>query len=83
METTEQYQQTGQDIWNDLRMATYPVAIKFIRDESEIPDDFVQPSKIGESWALCQAFTYARRNQTCSVMTKADNFCVPSSWVQG
>ena len=83
METIEQYQQIGREIWNDLRLATYPVAIKYIKDESEIPNDFVQPSKVGESWTLCQAITYARRNQTCSVMTKEDNFCVPSSWGQG
>ncbi len=83
MKTIEQYQQTGREIWNDLRLSTYPVAIQYIRDESEIPEDFVQPSKVGESWALCQAITYARRNQTCSAMTKEDNFCVPSSWAQG
>ena len=57
METMEQYQQIGREIWNDLRLATYPVAIKYIKDESEIPEDFVQPSKVGESWALCQAIT--------------------------
>jgi len=62
MQTMEQYQQTGREIWNDLRLSTYPVAIKYIRDESEIPENFIQPSKIGESWALCQAITYARRN---------------------
>ena len=61
METIEQYQQTGREIWNELRLATYPVAVKYIKDESEIPEDFIQPSKVGESWSLCQAFTYARK----------------------
>ncbi len=28
METIEQYQETGRDIWNDMRLAAYPVAIK-------------------------------------------------------
>ena len=83
MKTIEQYQQTGREIWNDLRLSTHPVAIKYIRDESEIPENFIQPSKIGESWALCQAITYARRNQECSAMTREDNFCVPSSYAQG
>ncbi len=83
METIEQYQQIGREILNDLRLATHPVAIKYIKDESEIPEDFIQPSKVGESWSLCQAFTYARRNQTCSAMTRDDNFCVPSSYAQG
>jgi len=83
MKTIEAYQKTGKEIWNDLRLATHPVAIKYIKDESEIPDDFIRPSKIGESWSLCQAFTYARRNKESSAMTKEDNFCVPSSYGQG
>ncbi len=83
MESIENYQETGKEIWNDLRLSTYPVAIKYIRDESEIPEGFIRPSKIGESWSLCQAITYARRNQEHSAMTKEDNFCVPSSYGQG
>jgi uncharacterized protein (DUF169 family) len=83
MQTVEQYQETGREIWNDLRLATYPVAVKYIKDVSEIPDDFIRPSEVGESWALCQAITCARKNQTCSAMTKEDNFCVPSSYAQG
>ncbi len=74
MKSIEDYQQTGKEIWNDLRLSTNPVAIKYIKDESEIPDHFLRPSKNGESWSLCQAFTYARRNQEHSAMTKEDNF---------
>lgn len=83
MESIESYQQTGKEIWNDLRLSTHPVAVKYIKDESEIPEGFIRPSRIGESWSLCQAFTYARRNQEHSAMTKEDNFCVPSSYGQG
>jgi uncharacterized protein (DUF169 family) len=83
MESIEKYQQTGKDIWNALRLPTHPVAIKYIKDETEIPENFIRPSKIGESWSLCQAITYARRNQEHSAMTKEDNFCIPSSFGQG
>ncbi|MBC2717435.1 MAG: hypothetical protein HF978_19180 [Desulfobacteraceae bacterium] len=37
MESVEKYQQTGKEIWNDLRLSTHPVAVKYIKDESEIP----------------------------------------------
>ena len=81
--TVEDYQQTGKELWNDLRLSTLPVAVKYIKDVSEIPEGFIRPSKIGETWSLCQAFTYARRNGESSAMTKEDNFCVPSSYAQG
>lgn len=83
MKTAEDYQQTSKEIWNALRLSTIPVAVKFIKDESEIPEDFIRPTKVGETWSLCQAFTYARRNGESSAMTKEDNFCVPSSYGQG
>ncbi len=83
MKSIESYQEAGREIWNDLRLATHPVTITYIKDESEIPDDFIRPSKTGESWALCQAITFARSNRLQSAMTKEDNFCVPSSYGQG
>jgi uncharacterized protein (DUF169 family) len=61
-----------------------PIAIKYIKDVSEIPDKkIMRPSALGEEWSLCQAFTYARRWGWNVAMTGQDNFCVPSTASHG
>ncbi len=83
METVQDYRETGEKIWNALRLNTVPVAVKYIKDESEIPEGYIRPAQIGEAWTMCQAFTYARRNMDKSAITAKDNPCVPSSFAQG
>ncbi len=82
----EQYREVGNDLYHRLHLPTYPVAVKFIQSEDEIPPEAIRPSAGGQKWALCQAFTYARRHGMHSAMTDKDNFCVPSSvsmgWVE-
>jgi uncharacterized protein (DUF169 family) len=73
------YQEMGNDLYHRLHLPSYPVAIKFIKSEGEIPENAIQPSKKGQQWSLCQAITYARRWGWHSAMTEKDNFCVPSS----
>ena len=69
----------GNDLYHRLHLPTYPVAIKYIKSEDEIPEEAVRPSTGGQQWSLCQAITYARRWGWHSAMTEKDNFCVPSS----
>jgi len=38
-------QRAAEDIYERLRLATMPVAVRYIRDASEIPNDFVRPSE--------------------------------------
>ena len=73
------YQEMGKNLYHRLHLPTYPVAIKYIKSEDEIPDKVVRPSTGGQQWSLCQAITYARRWGWHSAMTEKDNFCVPSS----
>jgi uncharacterized protein (DUF169 family) len=75
----EEYRQTGAMLAEKLHLATWPVAVTYIRDEDEIPDGAVRPSAAGQKWSLCQAFTYARRWEWQVAMTAEDNFCVPGS----
>lgn len=75
----DQFQQAGQDLYHRLHLPTYPVAVKFIKSEDEIPKAVMRPSAMDQKWSLCQAYTYARRWGWHSAMTEKDNFCVPAS----
>lgn|GEM_PF-5972074 len=55
------YRKAGQELLSQLRLATFPVALKYIQDISEIPAKAIKPSQSGQKWSLCQAITYARR----------------------
>ena len=55
------FKEAGRKLYNKLHLASMPVAIKYIKDVSEIPDKVMRPSAMGEEWSLCQGFTYARR----------------------
>jgi uncharacterized protein (DUF169 family) len=80
------YRKAGVALYEKLHLATYPVAIKYLRDESEIPPKTVRPSQSGQKWCLCQAITYARRWGWTAAMTADDNFCTPATashrWVE-
>jgi len=80
------YRKAGVELYEKLHLATYPVAIKYIQDESEIPPKAVRPSQAKQQWSLCQAFTYSRRWGWTVAMTADDNFCTPATashrWVE-
>jgi uncharacterized protein (DUF169 family) len=77
----EEYREIGKEFYNKLRLLTFPVAIKFIKDYGEIPEKAQRPSKMGQNITLCQAFTMARRWGTHIAMTYEDNACITSSLV--
>lgn len=76
---TADCRRAGNDLYHRLHLATYPVAITYIKNEDAIPGSAFRPSANGQKWSLCQAFTYARRWGLLSAMTEKDNFCVPAS----
>ena len=61
MKDIKDYQKAGTELYDRLHLACYPVAIKYIKDESEIGEGYMRPSKLKQKWAICQAITYARR----------------------
>lgn len=73
------YNKAGLELYDKLHLSTYPVAIKYIKDHSEIPAKTIRPSQSKQKWSLCQAFTYARRWGWTSAMTADDNFCTPAT----
>ncbi len=83
MTEIEKWRDAGQEYYDKLRLLTFPLAIKYIKDESEIPSNAFRPSKINQRLSLCQAFTTARRLGRSVGMTFEDNHCITSSFVQG
>ncbi|MDI6797776.1 MAG: DUF169 domain-containing protein [Desulfatibacillaceae bacterium] len=79
MKTLEDFQKAGKELFARLHLSTWPVAIRYITDEKEIPQGAMRPSVFNKKMALCQAFTQARQWGSTVAMTAADNFCVPSS----
>jgi uncharacterized protein (DUF169 family) len=79
MKTLEEYRKAGESIYRRLHLASYPVAIKYIKDLAEVPADSIRPTSLGQKASLCQAFTYARRFGFTISMTADDNFCTPAT----
>jgi uncharacterized protein (DUF169 family) len=79
--TIEEYRIIGKDLYNKLRLLTFPIAIKFIKDYKEIPEKVQRPSKMAQNITLCQSFTMARRWGAHIAMTYEDNACITSSLV--
>ena len=81
MKQPEDYRSAGEELYQKLRINTFPVAVKYIKAITEIPEGFTSPSALGQKWSLCQAFAYARRHGGNVAMTAEDNFCLPTSFV--
>ncbi|MCP4761213.1 MAG: DUF169 domain-containing protein, partial [archaeon] len=81
----EDYRKIGQEFYDKLRFLTFPVALKYIKDESEIPDvvGIFRPSKVHQKITLCQSYTLCRRWGRNVVMTFEDNHCITSSFANG
>ena len=73
IETANKY---GSDLLNMLVLRTYPIAIKMLKDESEIPQGAVRPKKdLGEHYSACQVNGIVRRSGTSIAMFIEDHWC--------
>lgn len=75
----EAYQEAGQEIYDKLHLATYPVAIKYYKDKSEIPRNVTRPYVMGKKMSICQTFAMARKFNQSYAISARDNFCTPAS----
>lgn len=67
-------------IREDLRLKTFPVAVKFIQDEAIFPEKARRPSiAMGKRIALCQGVTMARNYGWTVGLAKEDIICVPAA----
>jgi uncharacterized protein (DUF169 family) len=59
-----------------IKHQTYPLAIKMLHSENEIPQDAKRPIRdYGASFALCQAFALCRREGSTIVLDKENQSC--------
>ena len=66
----------SEQIEKQLRINSYPLAIKLLKNEEEIPEDAIRPKRdLGYSLSTCQAFSYSRRRGMKVAQLKEDMWC--------
>ena len=66
----------AEDLERYLRLQTYPLAIRLLRSESEIPEEARRPKRDeGCQYNACQAFALSRRNGFTMALLKEDMYC--------
>lgn len=77
--TQHNYQESGEMIRNDLRLKTFPVAVKFLTDKADFPEKTRQPSAVlGKRITICQGVTMARNYGWTVGLAREDLICVPA-----
>lgn len=70
------YQQYGEELERRLRLKTYPLAIRLLREGEEVPDGLTRPMRdLGHHLSLCQGFQISRRDGTPMAMLLEDMWC--------
>ncbi len=76
MTTIKEYNSYGEELENRLKLRTFPVAVKMLEKEDDIPEGAFRPKRDkGIHLAQCQAFAMSRRDGMTVAMLKEDNWC--------
>ena len=76
MENLDPLKGHATEIEKILRMKTYPIAVKMLKQEKDIPESAKRPKKdLGHHLALCQAISMARREGESFALLKEDMWC--------
>ena len=66
----------GEELEKRLHLKTFPLAVKLIEKEEDIPDEAIRPLKdLGYHMPLCQAYATSRREGTTIAMQLKDMWC--------
>jgi uncharacterized protein (DUF169 family) len=66
----------AEELERKLRLKTFPIAIKLLESEKDIPQGVIRPKKdTGQHMALCVGFMKARRDGQALAMLKQDMWC--------
>ncbi len=72
----EVYRAYGDELERQLRLKTFPLALKLLENEADIPGEAQRPVRdFGHHLSLCQAFQISRREGMAVAMLKEDNWC--------
>jgi len=70
------YREYGEELERRLRLKTFPIALKLLTKEADIPKEAQRPLKdFGYHYALCQSFQLSRREGVTIAMLKEDHWC--------
>ncbi len=70
------YQDYGEELERRLRLKTFPMALKLLEKEQDIPAGAQRPLKdFGHHLSLCQVFQMSRREGRTVAMLKEDHWC--------
>lgn len=76
MADVSQYRAYGEELERELRLKTFPLAVKVLERESDIPEGATRPLRdLGHHLSLCQAFQLSRRDGLCVAMCLEDMWC--------
>ena len=70
------YREYAEELDRRLRLKTFPLALKLLKKEEDIPEGAQRPKKdLGYHLSLCQVFQISRREGKIMAMLKEDHWC--------
>jgi len=76
MADVEVYREYGEELERRLRLKTFPLALKILERETDVPEGALRPLRdLGYHLSLCQAFQISRREGKLIAMLKEDMWC--------
>jgi uncharacterized protein (DUF169 family) len=70
------YREWGEELERGLRLKTFPIALKLLAKEADIPKEAQRPLRdFGYHYELCQSFQLSRRSGITIAMLKEDHWC--------
>jgi len=77
MTNVAEFNEYGRFLEERLMLRHSPIAFKMLWEGDEIPEGTTRPlDKPGKRFAMCQAFSYVRRNRKALTMLADDHWCV-------
>ena len=74
MADLKRYREYGDELERRLRSKTFPLAIKLLKREKDIPEGAQKPLKdFGHHFSLCQVFQMSRREGRIMAMGKEES----------
>jgi uncharacterized protein (DUF169 family) len=78
MDDYQKYCDIGQAFMTRMKLMTYPVGVRLIRPDEEVPEQAISPRMMfGSEIPACLAYTWCRRAGASFYLTKDDIACKP------
>jgi uncharacterized protein (DUF169 family) len=78
------YRNIAKSLMDRLELETDLVAVKFIKKEDDIPDNFIRPVKdLNKKITICMAMAEARKNEKLMPVIADDTPCTPGAVAHG